>query len=69
MLFYRFLLHNYLIFIAQKMHMDFLFIAGILVFPLLLVLPLVLIFLLGSHPDWQDKIQKKLGDFFKTRNI
>lgn len=35
---------------------DLFFIIGIIIFVLLLIAPLVLFFLLGSHPDWQSKI-------------
>lgn len=37
---------------------DLFFIAGIILFPLLLITPLVFIFMLGSHPEWQEKISK-----------
>lgn len=35
---------------------DSFFIIGIIIFILLLISPLVLIFLLGTHPEWQAKI-------------
>ena len=39
------------------------FITGIAIFILLLVSPMILLYLLGSHPNWQNKI----GEFCKAK--
>ncbi|MCM1266212.1 MAG: hypothetical protein NC200_08450 [Candidatus Gastranaerophilales bacterium] len=45
---------------------DLFFIAGIILFPLLLITPLVFIFMLGSHPEWQEKISKSFDKFINN---
>lgn len=37
---------------------DLFFLLGIILIPILLIVPLVFIFMLGSHPEWQEKISK-----------
>ena len=47
----------------QDLLFGLIFITGIVIFVLLLVSPIILIYLLGSNPKWQDNIR----DFFKAK--
>lgn len=39
---------------------------GIILFLFILVSPFIFIFMLGSHPEWQEKISKFIGKFINN---